>query len=143
MSIMKGKLRRSAVVVAFSLGAFQALSIVGANVASAAAVACTFNSGTLTVQFTGLGHTIGQDAAGNILVDGAKTSATVPTCTTSVDATTANTTQINVNGTPGARPDGRRRHDPDLEAQRHGDGELGLDQLDREPGRQRSASRRW
>ena len=53
MSIMKGKLRRSAVVVAFSLGAFQALSIVGANVASAAAVACTFNSGTLTVQFTG------------------------------------------------------------------------------------------
>ena len=37
MSIMKGKLRRSAVVVAFSLGAFQALSIVGAQVASAAA----------------------------------------------------------------------------------------------------------
>ena len=36
MSIMKGKLRRSAVVVAFALGAFQALSIVGANVASAA-----------------------------------------------------------------------------------------------------------
>ena len=35
-------------------------------------------------------------------MDGAKTSATVPTCTTSVDATTANTTQINVNGTPGA-----------------------------------------
>ena len=35
MSIMKGKLRRSAVVVAFSLGAFQALSLVGANVASA------------------------------------------------------------------------------------------------------------
>ncbi len=35
MSIMKGKLRRSAVVVAFSLGAFQALSIIGANVAQA------------------------------------------------------------------------------------------------------------
>ena len=31
MSITKGKLRRSAVVVAFTLGAFQALSIVGAN----------------------------------------------------------------------------------------------------------------
>jgi Ca2+-binding RTX toxin-like protein len=102
MSIMKGKLRRSAVVVAFSLGAFQALSIVGANVASAAAVACTFNSGTLTVQFTGAGHTISQDAIGNILVDGLKTSATVPTCTTSLDATIANTTQININGTPGA-----------------------------------------
>ena len=57
MSIMKGKLRRSAVVVAFSLGAFQALSIVGANVASAAAVACTFSGGALTVQFTGLGRT--------------------------------------------------------------------------------------
>ncbi len=26
----------------------------------------------------------------------------MPTCTTSVDATTANTTQININGTPGA-----------------------------------------
>ena len=78
MSIMKGKLRRSAVVVAFSLGAFQALSIVGANVASAAAVACTFNSGTLTVQFTRACVTpSAQDAAGNILVDGAKTSATV------------------------------------------------------------------
>ena len=43
-----------------------------------------------------------RDAAGNILVDGAKTSLTVPSCTTSVDATVANTTQINVNGTPGA-----------------------------------------
>jgi len=99
---MKGKLRRSAVVVAFSLGAFQALSIVGAQVASAAPVACTFSGGVLTVQFTGLGHTMSRDAAGNILVDGAKTSLTVPSCTTSVDATVANTTQINVNGTPGA-----------------------------------------
>src|SRR6476660_3273587 len=102
MSITKGKLRRSAVVVAFSLGAFQALSIVGANVASAAPNACTFSGGTLTVQFTGLGHFISRDAAGNILVDFAKTSLTVPSCTTSVDATVANTTQINVNGTPGA-----------------------------------------
>jgi len=102
MSITKGKLRRSAVVLAFTLGAFQALSIVGAQVASAAAVACTFSGGTLTVQFTGLGHTMSRDAAGNILVDGVKTSLTVPSCTTAVDATVANTTQININGTPGA-----------------------------------------
>ena len=78
MSIMKGKLRRSAVVVAFSLGAFQALSIVGANVASAAALSCTFSGGVLTVEFHGgtalVPHTISQDAIGNILVDGVRTS---------------------------------------------------------------------
>jgi hypothetical protein len=103
MSIMKGKLRRSAVVVAFSLGAFQALSVVGATMASAAATTCSFSGGVLTVGFTGAGHWISQDVPGNILVDGVKTSATaIPTCSTSVDATTANTTAININGTPGA-----------------------------------------
>jgi hypothetical protein len=49
-------------------------------------------------------HTISQDAPGNILVDGLKTT-TSPTCTTSLDATIANTTQIGINGTPGARTD--------------------------------------
>ena len=74
MSIMKGKLRRSAVVVAFAVGAFQALSIVGAQVASAAAVSCTFSGGALTVQLTGAGDVFSRDAAGNILVNGAQTS---------------------------------------------------------------------
>jgi hypothetical protein len=102
MSIRNGKLRRSAVVVAISLGAFQALSIVGAQVASAAPVSCTFSGGVLTVQLTGGGDVFSRDAAGNILVNGVKTSVLALGCETAVDATVANTTQININGTPGA-----------------------------------------
>jgi Ca2+-binding RTX toxin-like protein len=48
MSFLKGKLGRSAAVVGFSLGAFQALSIVGALPASAAPT-CTYASGALTI----------------------------------------------------------------------------------------------
>jgi len=48
MSFLKGKLGRSAAVVAFTLGAFQALSIVGALPAQALAT-CTVSSGVVTV----------------------------------------------------------------------------------------------
>src|SRR3989442_10061703 len=103
MSFLKGKMGRSVAVVAFTLGAYQTLSMVGATSALAAATTCTFSGGVLTVGFTGAGHVISQDSPGNILVDGSKTSLTgIPTCSTSVDATTANTTAININGTPGA-----------------------------------------
>jgi hypothetical protein len=99
MSIMKGKLRRSAVVVAFSLGAFQALSFVGANVASAAVATCSFTGGVLTLGITGA-SVVSQDTAKNILVDGVKTD-TIAGCTTSAAANVGNTTAINVTGPAG------------------------------------------
>ncbi len=48
MSFLKGKLGRSAAVVAFTVGAFQALALVGATPASAAPT-CSYSSGALTV----------------------------------------------------------------------------------------------
>jgi len=51
MSFLKGKIGRSAVIVAFSLGAFQTLGVIGATVASAAPL-CTYSgaaTGVLTV----------------------------------------------------------------------------------------------
>jgi len=98
---MKGKLRRSAVVVAFSLGVFQALSIVGANVASAVVASCSFTSGVLTVGVTGAGNVVTQDAAKNILINAAQ-SDTYAGCTTSAAANVGNTTAINITGPAGA-----------------------------------------
>ncbi len=99
MSIMSGKLRRSAVVVAFSLGAFQALSVVGAGMASAAVVTCSFTAGVLTVGITGT-SVVSQDTAKNILLDGVKTD-TLAGCTTSPAANVGNTTAINITGPAG------------------------------------------
>jgi Ca2+-binding RTX toxin-like protein len=100
MSIRKGKLRRSAVVVAFTVGAFQALSVIGANVASAAVASCSFTSGVLTIGVTGSPNVIGQDAAKNIEVGGFDTD-TFAGCTTSAAANVGNTTAINVTGPAG------------------------------------------
>jgi Ca2+-binding RTX toxin-like protein len=101
MSIMKGKLRRSAVVVAFALGAFQALSIVGANVASAAVASCSFSGGVLTIGITlSTAEVVSQDDAKNILLTGAKTD-TLTGCTTSPAANVGNTTAINITGPAG------------------------------------------
>ena len=104
MSIMKSKLRRSAVVVAFSLGAFQALSIVGANVASAdVTTVCSFSGGVLTLGIDATTATsISQDVAKNILVDTDLTSTLGGTCATSAAANVGNTTAINITGPAGA-----------------------------------------
>jgi len=104
MSIMKGKLRRSAVVVAFSLGAFQALSLVGANVASAVVTTnCSFTGGILTLGINaGTTTTISQDTAKNVLVDGVKTDTlAASTCATAPAANVGNTTTINITGPAG------------------------------------------
>jgi hypothetical protein len=96
MSIMKGKLRRSAVVVAFSLGAFQALSIVGATSAFAA-VSCTFTSGTLaiTANVDGDSVDVQQATSGAILLNGAQTDVA---CGGGTVALVSNTTAINISG---------------------------------------------
>jgi len=100
MSITKGKLRRSAVVVAFAVGAFQALSVIGATTASAAVASCSFTSGVLTIGVTGTPNVIGQDVAKNIEVNGADTD-TFAGCATSPAANVGNTTAINVTGPAG------------------------------------------
>lgn len=100
MSFLKDKLGRSAAVVAFTLGAFQALSIVGALPANAAVVTCSFTGGALNLTLSGA-TVISQDAAANILVGGVKTDATVAPCTTSPAANVANTTAINIAGPGG------------------------------------------
>jgi hypothetical protein len=82
-----------------ALFAFQALALVGAQVASAAVVSCSFGSGTLTVNISG---TVEFSAdAGNIEIDGAVTD---PLCTSipATKATLTNTTAIVVNGSGGA-----------------------------------------
>jgi hypothetical protein len=103
MSITKGKLRRSAVVVAFTLGAFQALSVVGANMASATVTTnCQFSGGVLTLGINaGTATTVSQNALTQILVDGALTSTLGGTCATSLDANTGTVTAINVTGPAG------------------------------------------
>ena len=101
MSLMKGKLRRSAVVVAFSVGAFQALSVIGATTASAAVTSCSFSGGVLTVGIAGA-EVVSQDVAGNILFTGALTSTLGGTCATSVNANVGNVTAINITGPAGA-----------------------------------------
>ncbi len=71
MSIMKGKLRRSAVVVAFSVGAFQALSVIGATAANAVST-CSFAGGVVTASAPDDGDTLKvyQDSNGGIHVAG-------------------------------------------------------------------------
>ncbi len=86
---------------AVALFVWQALTLVGAVPAGAAVATCSFSGGVLNLTITGAGpDDFQQDAAGNILVDGAKTS-TYAGCTVSVDATTANTTSISVTGDSG------------------------------------------
>jgi Ca2+-binding RTX toxin-like protein len=109
MSIMKGKLRRSAVVVAFSLGAFQALSVIGASVANAATT-CSFAGGVVTVSATGDTDTIKvyQDTNGGIHVAGSTAFAEpaidgtddLAGCT-GVQFGKATTTTINITGATG------------------------------------------
>src|SRR4249919_135555 len=83
MSIMKGKLRRSAVVVAFSLGAFQALSIVGATSALAVGT-CSVSGGVMTVAAPNAGDdvTVAVDTNGNIHVAAAAAADAVPNMVT-------------------------------------------------------------
>jgi hypothetical protein len=110
MSITKGKLRRSAVVVAFSLGAFQALSIIGANVASAAST-CSFAGGVVTASAPADGDTLTvyEDLNGGIHVAGdvggtqASTDGTADLAgCTGVQFGVATTTTINVTGGTGS-----------------------------------------
>jgi hypothetical protein len=83
-----------------ALFAFQALALVGAQVASAAVVSCSFGSGTLTVNISGTVE-FSATASGNIQIDGADTD---PLCTSipATKATLTNTTAITVTGSSGA-----------------------------------------
>ena len=93
-----GRRARRAAASAFAgaLFAFQALALMGATPAGAAVTTCSFSGGTLTLAFT-VDLTFAQDAAGNVLVGGAKTD-TIVGCTTSAAANLANTNAINVTG---------------------------------------------
>jgi hypothetical protein len=109
MSIMKGRLRRSAVVVAFSLGAFQALSVIGATAANAVS-SCSFAGGVVTASAPADGDTlkIYQDNNGGIHVAGqvalaepAVTGADDLAGCTGVQFGQATTTTINITGATG------------------------------------------
>ena len=100
MSLKKGKVRHSAIVVALSLGAFQALSMIGATAAFAAVTTCSFSGGVLTVGITGATTVSQSDPAKNILLDGAQTDAYAG-CNTAPAANVGNTTAINVTGPAG------------------------------------------
>jgi hypothetical protein len=80
-----------------ALFAFQALALVGAQVASAAVVSCSFGTGTLTVNVSGGTTAFSTDASGNITINGAVTD---PLCTSipATKATLTNTTAIAVTG---------------------------------------------
>lgn len=71
MNFLKGKLGRSVAVVAFTLGAFQALSIVGALPASAAPT-CTYSAGALSItdDVNGTNVVLQQDNNGQVGVGG-------------------------------------------------------------------------
>src|SRR5712691_3487590 len=102
MSFLKGKMGRSVAVVAFTLGAYQTLSLVGATSALAAVASCSFSGGVLTVGIAASSaETVSQDVAKNILFTGAKTSTLGGTCATSADANVGNTTAINITGPAG------------------------------------------
>src|SRR4029078_560129 len=99
MSLKKGRVRHSAVVVALSLGAFQALSMIGATSASATvSTVCSFTGGTLTLGLdANTGTFISQDVAKNILVDGALTSSFAGTpCATAHEAHVGTVTSIHI-----------------------------------------------
>ncbi len=91
--------RRTALIAAGALFAFQALAVVAPQTASAAIVSCSFGGGTLTVNMTGT-EAFSTDASGNITLNG---SVTDPTCTSipATKATLTNTTAIVVNGAAG------------------------------------------
>ncbi len=109
MSFLKGKLGRSAAVVAFSVGAFQALSIVGA-VSASAAPACSVSAGVITAAAPAAGDNLyclpgperrdprrwrsGQRDAGRFPVE------TSPGCN-GTTAGVATTTTINITGDSG------------------------------------------
>ena len=108
MSFLKDKLGRSAVVVAFSLGAFQTLSMIAAPAATAAG-SCSFSGGVFTVAAPSAGDNlyVYQDTNGGIHVAttlgaAAPTTATVaiPSCN-GVQGGVATTTTINITGDSG------------------------------------------
>lgn len=94
--------RGSALVVTGALMAFQALALVGAQVAQANVLSCSFGAGTLTVNLNDAGQpdVFSAEADGDIVIDGAVTD---PLCTSipATKATLANTTAIVVNGSAG------------------------------------------
>ncbi|MGH2595214.1 MAG: hypothetical protein ACRDH7_04545, partial [Actinomycetota bacterium] len=112
MSITKGRLRRSAVVVTFTLGAFQALSIVGALPASAAVgPLCSVASGVVTVSTDSPDDTFRvyadanggihvAEAVGNVLPGTGTAGMDLPGCT-GVQTGLATTTAINITGASG------------------------------------------
>ena len=146
MSFLKGKLGRSAAVVAFSLGAFQALSIVGATSAFAAP-ACSVSAGVITAAAPAAGDTLAvyQDLNGGIHVSGGVANA-VPAIPAGdiagcngTTAGVATTTTINITGDSGPTTNDQTvflymsKRDTvaatfDEQARR-----LGQDQLDRQP----------
>ena len=102
MSLFRRGVRRkrlSIVAFAGTLFAYQALALIGALPAGAAVATCSFSGGTLSLAITG-DEVFSQDAAGNILVGGAKTD-TIAGCNTSAAANLANTTAVNVTGDAG------------------------------------------
>ncbi len=99
-----GRRTKAAVVGTFAgtLLAFQALGVIGAQVASASVTTCAFSGGVLALTIDAVAPNptvIGLDGFDQILVNGALTSAAP--CSTAV-ATAANTTTINVTGGAGA-----------------------------------------
>jgi Ca2+-binding RTX toxin-like protein len=99
MSNLKVKLGRLVATSAFML---VATFVIGAVPASAAVGTCQFTGGTLTLGITAnTTSTISQDAAKNILVDGAFTNTLAAPCNAAPAANVANVTTINVTGPAG------------------------------------------
>jgi Ca2+-binding RTX toxin-like protein len=97
--IRKGRRgRRTALVATGALFAFQALALVGAQTASAAVTSCSFASGTLTVNISGATTISIDPASTDIWLDGTTSDAVPCSAIPAVRATTANTTEIDVNG---------------------------------------------
>jgi len=96
-----GRRMKAAVVGTFAgtLLAFQALGVIGAQVASAAFATCTFSGGVITVTL-GVGDAVAftEGAAEEINIDAGNT---VAQCGSATNATLGNTTAISVTGNTG------------------------------------------
>ena len=111
--------------------------MIGATSAFAAVGTCSFSGGVLTVGITGATTISQSDPAKNILLDGLQTDAYAG-CNTAAAANVGNTTAINVTGPAGVSLTNESLTDPDLPGRYHG--QLGQDQLDGQPRRQRGSA---